>query len=100
MSKINTGMMGSRTQPRPRIRVRILRGHPFYVAGTVLTPPAGARDILLRQRDPLGRPVAEIVNDDPVVAETPAPEMAAPVVVAEVVTDGPAAPNKSGSRRK
>ena len=52
-----------RTQ-RPRIRVRILRGHPFYLAGTVLEPPAGARDILLRQRDQLGRPVAEIVTEE------------------------------------
>lgn len=65
MSKINTGRMGSRTQARPRIRVRILRGHPFYLAGTVLTPPAGARDILLRQRDQLGRPVAEVIADEP-----------------------------------
>lgn len=73
MSKINTGRMGSRTQARPRIRVRILRGHPFYLAGTVLQPPSGAREILLRQRDPLGRPVAEIVNEEPVTEKIEEP---------------------------
>jgi hypothetical protein len=60
-TKINAGKLGGR-------RVRIVRPYRGYPVGTVLSPPAGARQIMLQDRDALGRPVAEIVNDDQVEA--------------------------------
>ncbi len=75
---------GGRTQ-RSRIRIRILRSISCFDAGAVISPPAGAAQILLARKDQLGRPVAVIEPDAapvpaPEVAPIPAPEVATPKV--------------------
>lgn len=58
MSKINTGKITG------KIRVRIMRPWRGYQVGTIITPPAGLRQILLQTNDQLGHSVAEVVAED------------------------------------
>lgn len=58
MSKINTGKITG------KIRVRIMRPWRGYPVGTIITPPAGLRQILLQTNDQLGHSVAEVVAED------------------------------------
>lgn len=56
--KINTGKISG------KIRVRITRPWRGYPVGTIITPPAGLRQILLQTNDQLGHSVAEVVAED------------------------------------
>lgn len=75
MSKINTARIHS------KIRVRILRPWRGYPAGSVISPPAGMRQMLLQAKDRMGKPVAEkieaTVEAAPVVARAAAQPAAA-----------------------
>ena len=62
---------GKGKEQRPRIRIRILRGYGGYGVGAIISPPAGATQILLAKKDQLGRPVAEIVPEPELVANVP-----------------------------
>lgn len=80
MSKINTGKISG------KIRVRITRPWRGYPVGTIITPPAGLRQILLQTNDQLGHSVAEVVVED-----SPAP-------VAEFVAEN-SQPNKQNKKQ-
>ena len=67
---------GKGKEQRPRIRLRVLRGYGGYGVGAIISPPAGAAQILLAKKDQLGRPVVEIVPEP--VAEI-GTEQAAPI---------------------
>lgn len=56
--KINTGKITG------KVRVRIMRPWRGYPVGTIITPPAGLRQILLQTNDQLGHPVCEVVAED------------------------------------
>ena len=64
--RLKTGRIGTNKQPRERIKIRILRSWRGYGPGAIISPPAGARQILLSATDQLGRQIAEIVGDDAV----------------------------------
>jgi len=57
MSRLNTDKI------RNRISVRIKRPWRGYSVGSVIKPPAAARQILLQRKDQLGNPIAELVEE-------------------------------------
>jgi hypothetical protein len=73
MSKINTARI------KGKIRVRILRPWRGYPVGSVISPPAGMRQMLLQAKDRMGKPVAEVIE----ATDEPAPPVFAPVAVPE-----------------
>ncbi len=80
---------GGKTQ-RTRIRIRILRSVSGFSAGAVISPPAGAAQILLARKDQLGRPVA-IIEPEPKPTPQPEPK---PEVKQEVKAPEVKKPNK------
>ncbi len=84
---------GKGKEQRPRIRIRILRGYGSMNAGAVISPPAGAAQILLAKKDQLGRPFAEVVSDDE-------PVVAAPVVATTPVVEDEAESAHSAAKKK
>ena len=102
MSRLNTNRMGGKQkQSRAQIRIRILRSWRGYGPGAIISPPAGARQILLSATDQLGRQIAEIVDDEaPAVADVATPvEVVAAVDEADDDPDpvrrGPGRPRKN-----
>ena len=80
--KLNTGRLS-----RKQLSVRIMRPWRGYAVGTVLNPPASARQVFLQAKDFMGNPVAEEVViepaiistvDEPFAGEVPAPEVEIP----------------------
>jgi len=99
MSKFNTAKMGRNKEPRARIKIRILRSWHGYGPGAVISPPAGARQIMLDATDQLGRQIAEIVTDEPSIEPVAAIDEDQPEGEAEttdgVVKRGPGRPRKA-----
>lgn len=61
--------------PTGKIRIRFKRAYRGYRPGDEISPPAGARQMILESKTPLGEPVAEEVKDDAQAApEAPAPK--------------------------
>lgn len=52
----------------PKIRIRFTRSWRGYPVGAVINPPGAMRQILLQAKDQLGNKVAEVVDEDPVIA--------------------------------
>ncbi len=96
---------GKGKEQRPRIRVRILRAYGGMNAGAVISPPAGAAQILLAKKDQLGRHIAEAVDDSTpavvsaVVTPTAEPEIEAAEDDAPAAAKKAASHGKSGSRK-
>lgn len=46
-----------------KVKLRFKRGWRNYRPGDEITPPAALREELLRQKDALGKPIAEVVEE-------------------------------------
>ena len=86
---------GKGKEQRPRMRLRILRGYGGYGVGAIISPPAGAAQILMAKKDQLGRPVVEVVNEQPTEVAAPVVVDVAPDAVKEFPTTGKPAGKKS-----
>jgi hypothetical protein len=60
------GMRINTSKISGRIRLRILRPWRGMPVGTIITPVAAMRQVLLQQVDPLGQHIAEVVKEDDV----------------------------------
>lgn len=94
---IHLNRFGKGKQARPRIRLRILRGYGGYGVGAIISPPAGAAQILMAKKDQLGRPVVEVVDEQ--AAEVAPPIVAEPAVLAVALADDSPAPSKTSGKK-